>query len=375
VGKDPVMVMETAHRILFGDARRLDRVPDESIGLVVTSPPYPMIEMWDGIFAQQDPEIAGALGNEDGNAAFEMMHAILDPAWDEVHRVLVPGGIACINVGDATRTIGKHFRLYSNHARILSHCLGANFSNLPAIIWRKQTNAPNKFMGSGMLPPGAYVTLEHEYVLVLRKGNRREFRTAAERRNRAESAIFWEERNVWFSDVWFDLKGTRQDLNDSEARKRSGAFPFELAYRLINMFSVRGDTVLDPFVGTGTTVQAAAASNRNSIGVEIDPRFKDAISRSLAAGILETSNECVRERINSHLAFVSARTKAKGKDAFAYKSKHYGFPVMTRQEVDLILNYLRSCEELPSGETRVRYAAELILDFYEEGSILGALNP
>ena len=101
----------------------------------------------------------------DGNSAFELMHRLFHNMWGEVFRVLKYGGIACINIGDATRTIHKHFRLYLNHARILSKCIELGFSNLPNIIWRKQTNAPNKFMGSGMLPPGAYVTLEHEYVL------------------------------------------------------------------------------------------------------------------------------------------------------------------------------------------------------------------
>ena len=100
-------------------------------------------------------------------------------------------------------------------------------------------------MGSGMMPPGAYVTLEHEYVLVLRKGNKREFGTAEEKKNRRESCFFWEERNLWFSDVWMDLKGTTQNLIEDSARNRSAAYPFELPYRIITMFSVKGDTILD----------------------------------------------------------------------------------------------------------------------------------
>ena len=84
------------------------------------------------------------------------------------------GGIACINIGDATRTLNDVFCLYQNHTRIASSMLRIGFLSLPCILWRKQTNAPNKFMGSGMMPPGAYVTLEHEYVLILRKGNKKE---------------------------------------------------------------------------------------------------------------------------------------------------------------------------------------------------------
>ena len=85
-----------------------------------------------------------------------------------------------------------------------------------------------------MLPAGAYVTLEHEYVLIFRKGAKREFKTEAEKKKRRESALFWEERNIWYSDVWTDIKGTEQALPNAVSRQRSAAFPFNLAYRLIN---------------------------------------------------------------------------------------------------------------------------------------------
>ena len=134
---------------------------------------------------------------------------------------------------------------------------------------------PNKFMGSGMLPAGAYATLEHEYILILRKGNKREFKSKEDKLRRQQSAFFWEERNVWFSDIWEDLKGTKQNNIDKHIRERSGAYPFELPYRIINMFSLRGDTVLDPFLGTGTTTLACMATARNSIGYEVNPNFKE----------------------------------------------------------------------------------------------------
>src|SRR4029079_11532235 len=120
----------------------------------------------------------------------------------------------CIDVGDATRTVGGRFRCYPNAARITSTVMRLAFDPLPAIVWRKPTNAPNKFMGSGMLPPGAYVTYEHEHVLIFRKGSKRAFASAAEKAARHRSAYFWEERNVWFSDVWTDLVGARQELGD-----------------------------------------------------------------------------------------------------------------------------------------------------------------
>jgi site-specific DNA-methyltransferase (cytosine-N4-specific) len=101
-------------------------------------------------------------------------------------------------------------------------------TSLPLILWRKQTNSPTKFMGSGMLPPCGYVTLEHEFILIFRKGNRRGFEKVSDKNTRTQSALFWEERNRWFSDVW-DFKGTRQLLEHRTSRERSAAYPFELA--------------------------------------------------------------------------------------------------------------------------------------------------
>ncbi|MBE3116937.1 site-specific DNA-methyltransferase, partial [Candidatus Bathyarchaeota archaeon] len=281
--------------------------------------------------------IKDAIVQENGNSAFEVMHQELDKVWAEVYRVLKKGGFACINIGDATRKIGKEFKLYANHSRILEHCLSLGFSALPEILWRKQTNAPNKFMGSGMLPAGAYITLEHEFILILRKGGKREFKTAEEKLKRMQSAFFWEERNLWFSDVWEGLKGTKQNNIDKKIRERSGAYPFELAYRIINMFSLREDTVLDPFLGTGTTTAAAMATGRNSVGVEIDPNFKDHLQERFE-DIVDFSNRLIENRIENHLQFVQERTRVKG--PLGYLNKVYGFPVMTSQEVELVFDEL-----------------------------------
>ena len=240
-------MLKTRHKVYFCDARRMQMLPSASVDLIVTSPPYPMIQMWDAAFCQQDAHIAGALAEGRSKDAHEFMHCLLDRVWDESFRVLKPGGFACINIGDATRSVDGEFALYPNHARILQYLSQAGFTLLPDILWRKQTNAPNKFMGSGMLPAGAYVTLEHEYILIARKGPKRVFRTDAEKQNRRASAMFWEERNRFFSDIWTDVKGTSQAVANIEFRKRSAAFPLMVAYRLVTMYSVRGDLVLDPF--------------------------------------------------------------------------------------------------------------------------------
>ena len=245
------------------------------------------------------------------------------------------------------------FRLYPNHARILTDLLMLGFSALPAILWRKQTNAPNKFMGSGMLPAGAYVTLEHEYILIVRKGPKRVFKTKAEKTSRQASAIFWEERNLWFSDIWMDLKGARQAMGGKEARKRSAAFPFELAYRLVNMYSTRGDTVLDPFLGTGTTMVAAMATGRNSVGMEIDPSLAPAI-QEISGPVVALSNRRIAERLDRHRRFVRERMDS-GKP-IKHTNRHYGFPVITRQETELILNPLVSIKEKRDKTVEVVYA-------------------
>jgi modification methylase len=327
--------MKTTHKIIFGNANNMKSIEDNSIDLMVTSPPYPMIEMWDDVFSEQNPTIGKALKKENGKIAFELMHRELDKVWKEVYRVLKDGGFACINIGDATRTVGGEFKLYPSHARITHACLKLGFSSLPEILWRKQTNAPNKFMGSGMLPAGAYVTLEHEFILVFRKGDKRKIKTEEDKKRRHQSAFFWEERNVWFSDVWDDMKGTKQNKMNKEIRERSGAYPFELPYRIINMFSLREDTVLDPFLGTGTTTLAAMATGRNSIGIEIEKKFKEDLFARFE-NIVDFSKKLIEKRLLNHLLFVAERIKAKGK--LGYENATYGFPVMTSQETEILFD-------------------------------------
>ena len=347
--------MKTTHNILFQDARDLKEIPSESVDLVVTSPPYPMISMWDEMFSNQNPGIQDALGRGDGKQAYELMHAILDSVWREVFRVLKDGRFACINIGDATRKIRDDFCLYPNHARILNYLLDIGFSALPDILWRKQANAPNKFMGSGMLPAGAYVTLEHEYILIVRKGSKREFKTEAEKENRRESALFWEERNIWYSDVWTDIKGIGQKLPNAMSRLRSAAFPFDLAYRLINMYSVKGDVILDPFMGTGTTTAAAMTSGRNSIGVEIDESFQHAI-RPVTHRIVDFSNDYLCNRLIRHYEFVKDRVQ--DSKPLKYTNKYYDCPVVTSQEQFILLNGLKEVHTRGDNIFDVIYATK-----------------
>jgi DNA modification methylase len=337
--------METSHRVRIGDSRDMAQLEDDSVELVVTSPPYPMIEMWDGLFSELAPGIERELATGNGQAACESMHEELGAVWDEVSRVLVDGGIACVNIGDATRKVDGSFRVYQNHARIITAFEERGFEPLPDVLWRKPTNSAAKFMGSGMIPTNAYVTLEHEYILVFRNGkDQRRFEPGSERRY--EAAYFWEERNQWFTDVWEDVNGTFQSLDHTALRDRSGAFPCEIPYRLINMYTVYGDTVLDPFWGTGTTTIAAMIAGRNSVGYEIEDEFTQ-IFDERTNDISDISRKVVHERLDDHRAFVEQR-RTEGNE-FKYEAENYDFPVTTKQETSLQLYTVASVESRENG--------------------------
>jgi len=213
-----------------------------------------------------------------------------------------------------------------------------------------------------MLPSGAYVTLEHEYILIFRKGQKRVFKTVEEKQLRQRSAFFWEERNKWFSDIWFDLPGASQKTNHKDLRKRSAAFPFELAYRLISMYSVQSDTVLDPFLGMGTTVFASLCAGRNSIGIEIDKSFQKHIKNQLVNSV-QSFNSKISERLLNHINFIKKYTLGKG--PLKYKNKIYGFPVMTKQETAIQIPYLKSISHHDNNCISAKYSMTLKNDDIE----------
>jgi len=278
---------ETRHSVIFRDSRHMQEVEDSSVQLVVTSPPYPMIEMWDTLFKRMNPkigtlieEISSAETDRSGSVSsvYEAMHEELSKVWKECYRVLCEGGIACINIGDATRSINGRFRLFPNHSRTIEHCERIGFEALPFIVWKKPTNKPNAFLGSGFLPTNGYVTLDLEYILIFRKGGPRRF--APKDARRYASSFTKAQRDVWFSQIW-SIHGAAQSIVKSQ--RRSAAFPEELPYRLIRMFSIIGDTVLDPFLGTGTTMKVAGDLSRNSVGYEFDYDLKPTIDSRLGS--------------------------------------------------------------------------------------------
>ena len=283
--------MLTSHKIIIGSSQQMSELADGSVQLMVTSPPYPMIKMWDSFFIKADLKI-GELWRKlevDGKEEtvvqiYDAMHDYLGKVWLETYRVLVNGGIACIDIGDATRTLQGKFELFPNHARITEICRKIGFITLPYILWKKPTTKPKykgkgAFLGSGFLPPNAYVTLDCEFILILRKGNLRKFQPHD--KQRYDSAFTKQQRDEWFSQIW-TLKGARQTT--SELERRTAAYPDEIADRLIKMFSIRGDTVLDPFLGSGTTAKIASKNERNSVGYEIDQSLLSMIRRKVGNG-------------------------------------------------------------------------------------------
>lgn len=334
---------ETEHIVYFRNSADMDMIPDSSVQLVVTSPPYPMIEMWDECFSQQSHELTIDDIVSKPDSSYNIMHNSLKKIWEECYRILQPGCIMCINIGDAVRTISGEFRLFDNHSRIIEICSQIGFHSLPNIVWSKPVNAPNKFMGSGCLPCNAYVTLEHEHILIFRKPGKRLFETNEEKLLRKESSCFFEERNIWYSDMW-RINGYRQKIVKKSARTRNASYPIEIPYRLINMYSCVGDTVVDPFYGLGTTTMAAMMSRRNSIGFEIEPSLSEVISDNIYGYDINSANKHISDRYNRHLAFMRER-KDDNKNIYKYSNKFLKCPVVSAAEEYIRFYYLKNIEK------------------------------
>lgn len=248
-----------------------------------------MIAMWDRLFCE-DKKIKALWcmleANDNGEVVrqiYDAMHETLSKVWAETYRVLTDGGIAAINIGDATRSIKGKFQLFPNHARITEVCEKIGFTSLPYILWKKPTTKPKykgkgAFLGSGFLPPNAYVTLDCEFILLFRKGKLRKFEP--HHAERYGSRFTKAQRDEWFSQIWA-FKGTRQTTTALE--RRTAAFPDEVADRLIRMFSIKGELVLDPFLGSGTTLKVAMESGRNCVGYEIEKSLLPTINKKIAS--------------------------------------------------------------------------------------------
>ncbi|HEV2387216.1 MAG TPA: site-specific DNA-methyltransferase [Candidatus Acidoferrales bacterium] len=248
-----------SHVIHRGDARQLDWIPDESVHLVLTSPPYWTLKDY--------PPSKGQLGLI---AEYDVFHDELDKVWRHCFRVLVPGGRLVCVVGDVCLSRRRHGRhmVMPMHADIVIRCRKIGFDNLTPIFWYKISNAQYEVEnGSGGFlgkpyEPNAIIKNDVEFILMLRKPGG--YRQPTEDQRDA-SRLTKEEHHDWFQQVW--------TLPGESTRDHPAPFPEELAYRLVRMFSFLGDTVLDPFMGLGTTLVAAARCGRNSLGVEVEPSY------------------------------------------------------------------------------------------------------
>jgi len=264
-----VRKVPTRHSLVQGDAREMTALAPGSVHLVVTSPPYWTLKEY------RDSE--GQMGHIED---YDLFLAELDRVWRHCFRALVPGGRLVCVVGDVClsrrKNNGRH-TVVPLHASIQEHCRRIGFDNLAPIIWHKISNAAFEVEnGSGFLgkpyEPNSVIKNDIEFILMQRKpGGYRTPDIPA----RVLSVISGENHKLWFQQIWSGLTG-------ASTRYHPAPYPLELADRLIRMFSFVGDTVLDPFLGTGTTTVAAAGAGRNSIGFEIDRHYFEEAHRRIA---------------------------------------------------------------------------------------------
>ncbi len=263
----------TTHRLRFGDARDLSWIRDSSIELVVTSPPYWTLKQ----YRQNNRAQLGDIPD------YELFLDELDRVWQECKRVLVGGGRICCVVGDVCipRKRGGRHLVMPLHADIQVRARKMGLDCLTPILWHKIANGVTEVEGNGSgfygkpYQPGAIVKNDIEYILFMRKGG--EYRFAVSPVKKALSMLTREEMQGWLRSIWTDLPGA------STREGHPAPFPVDLAERLVRLFSFAGDTILDPFAGTGSTAVASLATGRNSISVEIEPVYAKLAERRLLA--------------------------------------------------------------------------------------------
>ncbi|MFO7958457.1 MAG: site-specific DNA-methyltransferase [Candidatus Brocadiia bacterium] len=254
------------HRIYFADSRRMPELDAESIHLVVTSPPYWCIK---------DYEHPGQIGYDQ---SYDEYISDLRDVVAECHRVLCTGCRAAVNIGDQYLRASEHgrYRVQPIPADIIRLARDIGFDFMGNIIWEKisttRTTGGGSWMGSVYHPKDGHVTYEHEYIILLRKRGDWPRPTPEQK---AKSRLTKEQRSEWFRGIW-RIPPERQEGHVA-------MFPLELPRRLIKMYSFHGETVLDPFTGSGTTALAADLEGRNSVGYEINPDFEATIRQKLTA--------------------------------------------------------------------------------------------
>lgn len=256
--------MDNWAKIIIGDSRKMIEVADESIDLVVTSPPYWHIK---------DYGVEGQIGY--GQTLHEYLKDLYR-VWKECYRVLKPGRRLCINIGDqfARSIIYGRYKIIPLHAEFIAMCEDIGFDYMGAIIWQKKTTMNTtggaNVMGSYPYPPNGMIEIDYEFILIFKKPGKS---PKVDRETKEMSKLSKEEWKEYFYGHWY-FGGARQIGHEA-------MFPEELPKRLIKMYTFVGDVVLDPFLGSGTTVKAALDLSRNGIGYEINREFLSIIKEKL----------------------------------------------------------------------------------------------
>lgn len=263
--------MPTNHILINGDSRHMSLIKDESVHLIVTSPPY---------WQLKDYGSANQIGFHD---TYEQYINNLNLVWKECFRVLHSGCRLCINIGDqfARTAYYGRYKVIPIHSEIIRFCETIGFDYMGSIIWQKNTtmhtSGGEKIMGSFPNPRGGIVKIDFEQILLFKKLGK----ILQPSREQIESSkLSLEEWNEYFSSHW--------TFNGAKQNRHIAVFPEELPKRLIKMFSFVGDTVLDPFMGSGTTARAAVNLNRNSIGYEINTDFRLFYKEKVIDSIVDT---------------------------------------------------------------------------------------
>jgi len=280
--------IKTNHKIIRGDSRQMNELSDNSVNLVITSPPY-----WQLKDYGTDDQIGY-------NDSYEKYINNLNLVWQECYRVLQNGCRLCVNIGDqfARSVYYGRYKIIPIRTEIIKFCETIGFDYMGAIIWQKSTTMNTSggatIMGSFPYPRNGIIKLDYEFILLFKKNGTPE---KIDKNMKELSKMTKEEWNTYFQGHW-NFNGARQDGHIA-------MFPEELPKRLIKMFSFVGNTVLDPFVGSGTTSLAAKNLGRNSVGYEINSKFIEMIKQKLDVGVGKmfdnsTVNFISQEKINSN---------------------------------------------------------------------------
>lgn len=257
--------MATKHKIIIGDSRQMAEVNDKSVHLIITSPPYWQIKDY------------GAKKQIGFNDNYEDYIRNLNRVWAECYRALYPGCRLCINIGDqfARAVTYGRYKIIPIRTEITKFCESIGFDYMGAIIWQKKTTMNTtggaSVMGSFPYPRNGLVEIDYEFILLFKKLGKFPYRVSKE--TKEQSKLSNDEWRKYFTGHW-NFAGVRQDLH-------MAMFPEELPKRLIKMFSFVSETILDPFLGSGTTSKVAQELKRNSIGYEINKDYLPIIKKKV----------------------------------------------------------------------------------------------